>query len=112
MPSLEAKLLSDFLLGPAALRDFMTPTQFVEIFPKGHRSNPAVQDIYRELQRLREEDKDVVRRHIADEIKRSKQLRRDYAKERRQLDDATVAGTDPVALQMEQEVHHKSTLLI
>ncbi|CAO2650921.1 Nn.00g092180.m01.CDS01 [Neocucurbitaria sp. VM-36] len=104
MPSQEAKILGDFLLAPAALRDFMTLRQFTDIFPKSHRTNPAVQDLYRELQRLREKDIEVVRRNIADEVKRSKQLRREYAKERRQLDGATVAGLDPIALQMEEEI--------
>jgi centromere-localized protein 2 len=104
MPSQEAKLLSDFLLAPAALRDFVTLRQFTDIFPKGHRTNPAVQDLYRELQRLREKDVDLVRRAIAEEITRSKRLRREYASERRQLDEATVAGLDPNALRMEEEV--------
>jgi centromere-localized protein 2 len=104
MPSQEGKLLTDFLLAPAALRDFMTLREFTDIFPKGHRTNPAVQDVYRELQRLREKDIDLVRRSIADEVVRSKRLRREYAQERRQLDDATVAGLDPVALHMEHEV--------
>jgi centromere-localized protein 2 len=106
MPSQEAKLLGDFLLAPAGLRDFMTLRQFTDIFPRGHRTNPAVQDLYRELQRLREKDLELVRRAIADEVRRSKQLRREYARERRQVDEATVAGLDPLALQMEEEVHH------
>ncbi|KAF1852066.1 uncharacterized protein K460DRAFT_392212 [Cucurbitaria berberidis CBS 394.84] len=104
MPSQEAKMLGDFLLAPAALRDFVTLRQFTEIFPKSHRTNPAVQDLYRELQRLRDKDIDMVRRSIAEEVQRSKQLKRDYAHERRQLDGATVAGLDPVALQMEEEI--------
>jgi hypothetical protein len=104
MPSPEAKLLSDFLLAPAALRDFMTLRQFTDIFPKGHRANPAVHELYRELERLREKDLDAVRRAIADEVSRSKQLRREYAGERRRLDDATVAGLDPIALSIEEEV--------
>jgi centromere-localized protein 2 len=104
MPSPEVKMLGDFLLGPAALRDFMTLREFTDIFPKGHRTNPAVQDVYRELQRLREKDMDLVRRAIADEVSRSKRLRREYARERRQLDDATVAGLDPMALRTEEEV--------
>jgi centromere-localized protein 2 len=103
-PSQEGKLLADFLLAPAALRDFMTLREFTDIFPKGHKTNPAVQDVYRELQRLREKDLDLVRRAIADEVSRSKRLRREYAQERRQLDDATVAGLDPVALRLEEEV--------
>ncbi|KAF2130816.1 hypothetical protein P153DRAFT_395238 [Dothidotthia symphoricarpi CBS 119687] len=103
MASQEAKLLSDFLLTPASLRDFMTPRQFADIFPQAHRANPAVQDLYRELHRLRDKDVDLVRHAIAHEVKRSKQLRREYAKERRRADDATVAGLDSVALQMEEE---------
>lgn len=98
-------MLADFLVAPAALRDFMTPRQFTEIFPNAHRTRPAVQDLYRELQRLREKDMDAVRRDVAEEVKRSKQLRRDYAKERHRLDGATVAGLDPTARQMEEEVH-------
>ncbi|KAF5853949.1 hypothetical protein GGP41_006736 [Bipolaris sorokiniana] len=104
MPSQEAKILCDFLLTPAPLRDFITLREFTDIFPRAHRANPAVQDIYRELQRLRDKDIELVRRDIADEVKRSKQLRREYARERRQVDDAIVAGLDPIALQMEQEL--------
>jgi centromere-localized protein 2 len=104
MPSQEAKLLGDFLLAPAPLRDFMTLRDFTDIFPRAHRTNPAVQEIYSELQSLREKDIKLVRQDILDEVKRSKQLRREYARERRQLDDATVAGLDPVTLQMEEEV--------
>ena len=106
MPSQEAKLLGDFLLAPAGLRDFMTLRQFTDIFPQGQRANPAMRDLYHELQRLREKDMELVRRAIADEVRRSKQLRREYARERRQVDEATVAGLDPLALQMEEEVHH------
>ncbi|KAF1942033.1 hypothetical protein EJ02DRAFT_454698 [Clathrospora elynae] len=104
MSAQEAKILGDFLLAPAPLRDFMTLRDFTDIFPRAHRTNPAVQDIYRELHRLREKDIELVRRDIAAEVKRSKQLRREYARERRQLDDATVAGLDPIALWMEEEL--------
>lgn len=104
MPSPEARILGDFLVAPAALRDFMTLRQFTDIFPAAHRTNPAVQDVYRELQRLRERDVELVRHAIADEVKRSKRLRREYARERRQLDHAAVAGLDPAALQIEEEV--------
>ncbi|KAF1977875.1 hypothetical protein BU23DRAFT_577814 [Bimuria novae-zelandiae CBS 107.79] len=104
MPSTEAKLLSDFLVAPASLRDFMTLRQFTDIFPKGHRTNPAVKELYRELYTLRERDIEAVRQDIALEVKRSKQLRRDYAQERRQLDEANVAGLDLVALRMEEEL--------
>jgi hypothetical protein len=104
MPSQEAKILGDFLLAPAPLRDFITLRDFTDIFPRAHRSNPAVQEIYRELQRIRDKDVELVRQDIIDEVKRSKQLRREYAREKRQIDDATVAGLDPVALQMEEEV--------
>ncbi|KAJ4985383.1 Cnl2/NKP2 family protein [Stagonosporopsis vannaccii] len=104
MPSQEAKLLGDFLLAPAPLRDFMTLRQFTDIFPRSHRESPAVQDLYRELHRLRQAEIESVRNDIAKEVKRSKQLRRAYAQERRQVDHARVAGTDPVALQMEEEL--------
>ncbi len=104
MPSHESKLLNDFLVAPAPLRDFMTLRQFTDIFPRSHRDNPAVQDLYRELHRLREAEIEAVRGDIVKEVKRSKQLRRAYAHERRQMDDARVAGIDPVALQVEEEV--------
>lgn len=104
MPSQEVRILSDFLLEPAGLRDFMTLRQFTDIFPATHRSNPAVADLYRELHRLRERDIEHVRIAIADEVKRSKRLRREYAQQRRQQDEATVTGLDPVALQIEEEV--------
>ncbi|KAF2635016.1 hypothetical protein P280DRAFT_502094 [Massarina eburnea CBS 473.64] len=106
MPSYEAKLLSDFLVVPASLRDFMTLRQFTDIFPKGHQSNPAIKELYRELYTLRERDIEAVRQDITHEIKRSKQLKREYAKERRLMDDANVAGLNPIALQMEQELSH------
>ena len=104
MPSQEAKLLSDFLLAPASLRDFVTLRQFTDIFPQSLRDNPAIQDLYRELHKLRQEDMDIVRQDVVNEVKRSKQMKRGYARERRQVDDANVAGLDPIALQMEQEV--------
>ena len=104
MPSQEAKILGDFLLAPAPLRDFTTLRDFTDIFPRAHRSNPAVQEIYRELQHIRDREIELIRQDIIDEVKRSKQLRREYARERRHVDDATVAGLDPIALQMEQEV--------
>lgn len=104
MPSYEAKLLADFLVAPASLRDFMTLREFTDMFPKGHQSNPAIKELYRELYTLRERDIEVVRQDIADEVKRSKQLKRAYAKERRRMDDANVAGLNPIALQIEEEV--------
>lgn len=104
MPSQEAKLLSDFLLAPAPLRDFMTLRQFTDILPRSHRENPAVKDLYRELHRLREAEIEVVRNDITKEVKRSRQLRRAYAQERRRTEDAHAAGIDPTALQMEEEV--------
>ncbi|OAL51153.1 hypothetical protein IQ07DRAFT_565504 [Pyrenochaeta sp. DS3sAY3a] len=104
MPSQEAQILSDFLLAPAPLRDFVTLRQFTDIFPQSQRTNPAIKDLYRELQRLREKDIESVRRSIAEEVRRSKRLRQEYAKERRQLDGATFAGLDPVAFDMEQEI--------
>lgn len=96
-------MLSDLLLAPAALRHFMTLREFTDVFPRGHRDNDAVPDLYHELKRLRERDMDVVRRDIVEEVKRSRQLRREYAQERR-LHDATVAGVDPIALEMEEEL--------
>jgi len=105
MPSYEAKLLADFLTAPASLRDFTTLRQFESIFPTAHRANPAIQELYRELTVLRERDIDAVRQDIADEVRRSKQLKREYSHERRQIDAANVTGLDPVALQMEVEVY-------
>jgi centromere-localized protein 2 len=105
MPSQEAALLSDFLLTPAALRNFLSLEQFTDIFPRSHRENPAVKALYQELQRLRHEDIELVRSNIADEIKRSRPLKRAVTRERRQDDRTAVAGLDPVALEMEEEVY-------
>lgn len=104
MPSYEAKVLADFLITPASLRDFMTLRQFTDIFPKTHRANPAIKELYRELYTLRERDIEIVRQDIADEVKRSKTLKREYARERRQMDDANVAGLNPITLGLEEEV--------
>lgn len=104
MPSPEAQLLADLLLAPAPLQDFTTLRQFTDIFPRGHRENPAVPQLYRELQRLRAHDMETVRRDIAAEVQRSKPLRREYARERCRLDSTAAPGLDPVALQIEDEV--------
>lgn len=109
MPSREATLLTDFLLAPAPLRNVMTKTQFVKLFQK-QAANPAVPAMYRELHELRERDIATVGQDIADEVRRSTRLKKQYAQQRRQLEDAHVAGLDPVSLGMEQEVrilHHK-----
>ncbi|KAL5113441.1 hypothetical protein ACEQ8H_008685 [Pleosporales sp. CAS-2024a] len=108
MPPQEAQLLSDLLVAPAALRDFMTLRQFTDMFSKAQRANPAVQDLYRELQRLREQDIESVRRAIADEVARSKRLRREYASQKRQMEGAAVAGLDPHALRLEEELSHQA----
>lgn len=104
----EATLLGDFLLAPAALRDFVTLRQFTDVFPRAHRSNPGVPQLYRELQRLRDRDVDSVRRDVAHEVKRSRPLRRAYAQERRRLHEGSIAGLDPMALQLEAEVSPRS----
>ncbi|KAF2708452.1 hypothetical protein K504DRAFT_382112 [Pleomassaria siparia CBS 279.74] len=104
MSSQEITLLNNFLLAPAALRDFMTLQQFTEIFPPAQRSSPAVRELYAEINSLRQEDMDHVRQNIQAEVKRSKQLRREYAHERRLRDDTNVAGLDLVALKMEEEL--------
>ena len=97
-------MLNSFLLAPASLRNFMSLRDFAGIFPQAQRSNPAIKELYLEIDRLRREDIDDVRHNIADEVKRSKQLRRQYAQERRQRDDANAAGLDLHALQTEEEV--------
>lgn len=104
MPSHEAQLLADLLIAPAPLQDFTTLRQFTDIFPRSHRESPAIPQLYRELQRLRTKDIETVRRDIAHEVRRSKPLRREYARERRRLDDAVAPGLDRVALGMEGEL--------
>ena len=93
--------MADLLLAPAPLPEFTTPRQFADIFPRGHRDSPAVALLYAELQRLRNQDLETVRREISAEISRSKPLRRAYARERRRLEGPAVAGLDPTALAME-----------
>lgn len=104
MPSQEAAILSDFLLAPASLNSFLTLEEFTNILPRSHRENPAVKSLYRELQRLRNEDIEAVRANIADEVKKSRPLKRQCVRARRQDDHSAVAGLDPVALEMEEEV--------
>jgi centromere-localized protein 2 len=104
MPSPEAVILTDFLLAPAALRDVLTLQQFTEIFPKSHRLGPAVKELYQELQRLRNEDLETVRLNIQDEIKKSRTLKRDCARERELDDRRAVAGLDPTILDREEQV--------
>jgi centromere-localized protein 2 len=103
MPTKEASLLTDFLLAPAALRHFITLEQFSEIFPRSQQDNPAIKSLYDELQRLRHEDVEEVRANIAAEIKRSRPLRREVARARRE-EDYKAAGVDFGALDMEVQV--------
>jgi centromere-localized protein 2 len=104
MASQEASILSEFLLAPAALRHVLSLKQFTDIFPAAQRSNPAIRELYQELHRSRERDIETVRQNIANEVKRSKKLQREMARERELDDRGAVAGLDPVALEMEQEV--------
>ncbi|KAF2107271.1 Cnl2/NKP2 family protein-domain-containing protein [Lophiotrema nucula] len=104
MASQERTILSDFLLSPASLRDVITLRQFTDIFPANQRSNPAIKDLYREIYNLRKDDIEIVRENIADEVKASKQLRREYRKARRQDEHANVAGLNLVELETEQEL--------
>ncbi|ORY11654.1 Cnl2/NKP2 family protein-domain-containing protein [Clohesyomyces aquaticus] len=94
MPPSEGSILADFLLAPAPLRNCMSLRQFTTIFPAGQRDNPAIKDVYRELQRLRETEIDVVRRDIKHEVKKSEALKRRIARDRQQADGAAVAGLD------------------
>lgn len=100
----ESTLLSDFLLVPADLRNILKLEQFTDIFPQSQRDSPAIKSLYQELRRLRQEDIDIVQERIADEVKKSRPLRRQCIRERRQDDQAAVAGLDPIALDMEEEV--------
>ena len=92
MPSQEATILADFLLAPAALRHFLTFKQFTDILPHSYRGNPVVKELYQELQRLRQEDLEVVRSNIVEEIKRSRPLKRECTRARLRDDRAAVAG--------------------
>ncbi|KAF2005070.1 hypothetical protein P154DRAFT_425015 [Amniculicola lignicola CBS 123094] len=104
MPSREAKLLSDFLLSPASLQDCITLRHFTNLFPPAHRANPAIKELYQELQRIRQGDVNAVRENIVDEVKSSKPLRREYVRERRDVEGKNLAGLDRVALQMELDL--------
>jgi len=103
MPSFEAKVLSDFLVEPAPLREFMTLNQFTQLFGNS-QSSPAIKPLYRELYTAREKDIETVRQHIAEEIQRSKRVKHAYARSRRRKDEANVAGLDRRELRMEEEV--------
>ena len=100
----EAAILTDFLLAPAALDNFLTLDQFADILPQSARERGIVKDLYRELHRLRREQLHVVRDNIADEVKASRRLKRECREQRQKADNSAVAGLDPVALEMEDEV--------
>lgn len=106
----EATILAEFLLAPAPLREVLTPQQFTDIFPKGLRSSPAVKQLYQELQRLRREDIEIVQKNIAAEVSASKSLRRQSTRARQIHDRSAIAGLDPVALNIEDEVRKSSPL--
>ncbi|KAF2470704.1 uncharacterized protein BDR25DRAFT_261847 [Lindgomyces ingoldianus] len=100
----EGAILADFLLAPAPLRNFMSLSQFTDIFPVAQRSNPAIKELYQELNRAREADIAHVRQSIKREVKASEQLKRSITRDRQHADRAAVAGLDPVALGMEAEL--------
>ena len=85
----EAAILTDFLLAPAALDNFLTLDQFADILPQSARERGIVKDLYRELHRLRREQLHVVRDNIADEVKASRRLKRE-CREQRQKDRKSV----------------------
>ena len=63
-----------------------------------------IKELYQELRHQRESDIEQVRHNIAKEIKESRKLKRHVVRERQQQDNEAVAGLDPVALDMEEQV--------
>ncbi|KAF2258636.1 hypothetical protein CC78DRAFT_537627 [Lojkania enalia] len=104
MASEERVLLANFLLSPAPFPNVLTQEEFVRIFPAAHRSSPAIAELYNELRHIRRRNIENVRQNIENEVRASKQLRREYRKNRQVEDHAFVAGLDPVALAMEVEL--------
>lgn len=84
MPETEQTILSNFLLSPAALPSIISLKKFTDLFPTSQRSNPQIEHLYRELQRLRSVYIEDVKRHISREVKRGERQRRQVVKTRRQ----------------------------
>lgn len=76
----EASILSNFLLSPASLPTIMSLQQFTELFPKRLRSHPHVKVLYRELQEIREQDRDLVSGNIDQETKQGERQREELRK--------------------------------
>ena len=108
MAPTEASLLATYLLSRAQLRDFLTPQQFTELFPRSQRSHPHVSVLYRELQHQRALVADEVERNIAIEVKRGERQRREVVNARRRAEQGRTgldqSKEDAREMQMEIEV--------
>ena len=76
----EAFILSNFLLSPASLPTIMSLQQFTELFPKRLRSHRHVKVLYREIQEIREQDRDLVSGNIDQETKQGEKQREELRK--------------------------------
>jgi centromere-localized protein 2 len=79
----EVRILSNFLLSRAGLKDIISRDKFIELFPKEKRTNPQVKLIYNELREGRHEQLELVRKNINMETKFGFERRQDESKKRK-----------------------------
>lgn len=82
----EATILSNYLLLPARLPDFLSLQEFTSFFPKSQQSSPRVRALYRDLQQQRNAIVDSVSENISAQVRQGKALRRQVIKERREAE--------------------------
>ncbi|KIW06447.1 uncharacterized protein PV09_02891 [Verruconis gallopava] len=99
----ESSLLSNFLLPPAPLSVSLSLQRFTELFPKSRQDDPAIQALYRELQKQRAQDIERVKQNISVEVKHGESQQR-HIKRIRQARLKQAVGDDAVELAMEAKL--------
>jgi len=84
MPPTESTILHNYLLTPAQLPAIITLEQFIGLFPRSLQSSPQLRTLYRDLQRQRNAVTDSVSANIETEVKRSKALRKEVLKAKKE----------------------------
>ena len=101
----ESSILTNFLLPPAPLSAVISLEKFRELFPSELRESPQVRALYRELQHVRAEQADEVKRNIAAEAKRGERQKRQVARiRRRAVEGELMEGVEAHEIQMEADV--------
>lgn len=84
MAPTEATLLSTFLFSPASLQNIISFEAFTNLFPEPHRSNPHIRHLYHELEQMRDQSIENVKKNVDQEIKRGERQRRQITRAREQ----------------------------